>query len=100
MIDDQLIKLEHESEHYLRKCYWIIMGSVTPENSLSGHILQGTDFFFINLTRLYGNSRSGTGNPKQGTKCTLSIESRFVNPEMLIIKLETCQTILQVNLIS
>ena len=61
-----------------------------PENSLSGHILQGTDFFFINLTRLYGNSRSRTGNPKQGTKCTLSIESRFVNPEMLIIKCEMC----------
>ena len=65
-----------------------------------GHILLGTDFFFINLTRLYGNLRSGTGNPKQGTKCPLSIESRFVNLEMLIIKWEMCQSILQVNLIS
>ena len=52
-------------------------GSVTPENSLPGQNLLGTDFFFINLTHLYGNSRSGTGNQKQGTKCALSIESRF-----------------------
>ena len=74
--------------------------SVNPENSLSGHILQGTDFFFINLTCLYGNSCSGTRNPKQGTKCTLSIESQFVNLEMLIIKWEMCQSILQVNVIS
>ena len=74
--------------------------SVNPENLLSGHILQGTDLFFINLTRLYGNLRSGTENPKHGTKCTLSIESQFVNPEMLIIKWEMCQSILHVNVIS
>ena len=41
---------------------------------------------------IYGNSRSGTGNPKQGTKCNLSIESGFFNPEMLIIKWEMFQS--------